>query len=35
MFAPETTGEPPALVAWQEWPQLQAVQNGTMLIPAG
>ena len=35
MFAPETTGEPPALVAWQDWPQLQAVQNGTMLyLPA-
>ena len=35
MFAPETSGEPPALVAWQDWPQLQAVQNGTMLyLPA-
>jgi iron complex transport system substrate-binding protein len=35
MFAPETAGESPALVAWQDWPQLQAVQNGTMLyLPA-
>ena len=35
MFAQETSGEPPALVVWQDWPQLQAVQNGTMLyLPA-
>ena len=35
MIAPETPGEPPALLAWQDWPQLQAVQNGTMLyLPA-
>ena len=35
MFAPETSGELPALAAWQEWPQLQAVRNGIMLyLPA-
>ena len=35
MIAPETAGEAPALVTWQDWPQLQAVQNGTMFyLPA-
>ena len=35
MIAPETSGELPALAAWQDWPQLQSVQNGTMLyLPA-
>jgi iron complex transport system substrate-binding protein len=35
MIAPEISGEPPALAAWQDWPRLQAVQNRTMLyLPA-
>lgn len=31
MIAPKTAGEPPALLAWNDWPKLQAVQNDTML----
>lgn len=35
MIAPEVPGDPPALLAWQDWPRLQAVQNGAMLyLPA-
>ena len=35
MIAPASAGEPPALLAWEDWPQLQAVQNGSMLyLPA-
>ncbi len=35
MIAPETAGDPPALLAWQSWSQLQAVQNNNMLyLPA-
>ena len=35
MIAPETPGDPPALLAWEDWPQLRAVQNETMLyLPA-
>jgi len=35
MFAPEVPGDPPALLVWQDWPRLQAVQNGAMLyLPA-
>ena len=35
MIAPETTGDPPALAVWEDWPRLQAVQNQTMLyLPA-
>lgn len=35
MIAPEVSGDPPALGAWQDWPHLQAVQNKTMLyLPA-
>jgi ABC-type Fe3+-hydroxamate transport system substrate-binding protein len=35
MIAPETPGDPPALLAWQDWPQLQAVKNSNMLyLPA-
>ena len=35
MIAPETANDPPALLAWQDWPQLQAVQNNAMLyLPA-
>ena len=35
MIAPETPGDPPALLTWQDWPQLQAVKNGHMLyLPA-
>jgi iron complex transport system substrate-binding protein len=35
MIAPQTPGDPPALLAWQEWPQLQAVKNDSMLyLPA-
>jgi iron complex transport system substrate-binding protein len=35
MIAPKTDGGPPALLAWQDWPQLQAVQYDTMLyLPA-
>ena len=35
MISPETPGEGPALSVWQDWQQLQAVQNGTMLyLPA-
>ena len=35
MIAPETAGDPPALLVWQDWPQLQAVQNNNMLyLPA-
>lgn len=35
MIAPETAGDPPALLTWQDWPQLQAVQNNNMLyLPA-
>ena len=35
MIAPETPGDPPALLAWQDWPQLQAVKRGNMLyLPA-
>jgi len=35
MIAPEISGAPPALAAWQDWPRLQAVQNKTMLyLPA-
>ena len=30
MIAPQTPGDPPALLGWQEWPQLQAVQNDSM-----
>jgi iron complex transport system substrate-binding protein len=31
MIAPEIEGEPPALLGWQDWPRLRAVQNGAML----
>ncbi|HEY5775831.1 MAG TPA: cobalamin-binding protein [Xanthomonadales bacterium] len=35
MIAPETSGEPAALLTWGEWPQLQAVQNSALLyLPA-
>jgi iron complex transport system substrate-binding protein len=35
MIAPASAGAPPALLTWEDWPQLQAVQNGTMLyLPA-
>ena len=35
MIAPEVSGEPAALGAWQDWPQLQAVQNKHLLyLPA-
>ncbi len=35
MIAPEISGDPPALSVWQDWPQLQAVQNKAMLyLPA-
>ena len=35
MIAPETAGDPPALLTWLDWPQLQAVQNDNMLyLPA-
>ena len=35
MISPNTPGEGPALSVWQDWHQLQAVQNGTMLyLPA-
>jgi len=35
MIAPENPGESSALLAWQDWPRLQAVQNGAMLyLPA-
>jgi len=35
MIAPRVPGEPPALGVWQDWPQLHAVQNKTMLyLPA-
>ena len=35
MISPETPGEGPALSIWQNWQQLQAVQNRTMLyLPA-
>ncbi len=35
MIAPEAPGDPPALLAWQDWPQLQAVKNSNMLyLPA-
>jgi len=35
MIAPKISGDPPALAVWQDWPQLQAVQNKAMLyLPA-
>ena len=35
MIAPETQDEPPALLSWHEWPQLQAIQTGGLLyLPA-
>ncbi len=35
MIAPGIPGDPPALLAWQDWPRLQAVQNGALLyLPA-
>jgi len=35
MIAPENSGAPPALLAWQDWPQLQAVRSGSLLyLPA-
>jgi iron complex transport system substrate-binding protein len=35
MIAPEVAGEPAALSTWQDWPQLQAVQNKHLLyLPA-
>jgi len=35
MIAPQTPGNSPALLAWQDWPGLQAVKNGSMLyLPA-
>ena len=35
MIAPETQDDPSALLAWQDWPKLQAVKNGSMLyLPA-
>jgi iron complex transport system substrate-binding protein len=35
MIAPEIPGDPPALLTWQDWPQLQAVKNNNMLyLPA-
>lgn len=35
MIAPEVQGDPPALLAWQEWPRLRAVQSGRLLyLPA-
>jgi len=35
MIAPENSGDPPALLAWQDWPQLQAVRSGSLLyLPA-
>ena len=35
MISTKTPGNPPALLAWQDWPQLQAVKNGNLLyLPA-
>jgi iron complex transport system substrate-binding protein len=35
MIAPQSEDDPSALAAWQEWPQLTAVQNNSMLyLPA-
>lgn len=35
MIAPETPDDPPALLVWQDWPQLQAVKNDNLLyLPA-
>ncbi len=35
MIAPEIPDQPPALLAWQEWPQLKAVQAGSLFyLPA-
>lgn len=35
MIAAEVAGDPPALLAWQDWPQLQAVKNGALFyLPA-
>ena len=35
MIAPEIPDEPPALLAWQDWPRLQAIQTGALLyLPA-
>jgi len=35
MIAPENPGEAPALLAWQEWPHLRAVQNNSLFyLPA-
>lgn len=35
MIAPGTAGDPSPLLAWKDWPQLQAVRNDTMLyLPA-
>lgn len=35
MIAPQIQGEQPALLAWQEWPGLQAVKTGSLLyLPA-
>jgi iron complex transport system substrate-binding protein len=35
MIAPQVDGDPPELDVWQDWPQLQAVQNRNMLyLPA-
>lgn len=31
MIAPEIPGEAPALLAWRDWPRLQAVRNDAML----
>ena len=35
MIAPEIPDEPPALLGWQEWPRLQAIQTGALFyLPA-
>lgn len=35
MIAPQVKGEPPALQAWQDWPNLRAVKNGALVyLPA-
>jgi iron complex transport system substrate-binding protein len=35
MIAPAIPGEPPALLAWQDWPRLQAIRTGALLyLPA-
>jgi ABC-type Fe3+-hydroxamate transport system substrate-binding protein len=35
MIAPETRDDPTPLAVWRDWPQMQAVKNGSMLyLPA-